>query len=302
MDMQVLGARVSTKGSNAENAVNASGEEHDANVIPTMRLYVQHDNCDQCLNIAILQLWMMYKVFLGHKQYFVSLNVGVGKMQWYGFHQEPAGGADILNGPTNGLDFDEDPPDGRGTTSQPLSFKICVSRSMPRSLAMIEYEDENPLKPKERLSRIWKLFAGFDILDIGTPIKVDINTKYVKRGRFTRVCIEVDLTKPVMGRVWMKVYWYQVQYVGLHQICGICSCYGYLTIETKIVETPPAHANLSNDQTPPTITVEANTMEKEVSQYEEGHNNAWLGHPDYGDIVNKALQVTKEMYLLNFKR
>lgn len=202
---------------------------------------------------------------------------------------------------------------------------------------------------KERLSRIWKLFAGFDILDIcneyfmvsfdmyvdrmkviedgpclildhylivqlwspnfisptakiektqvwicflglnpiyydnsillalafaiGTPIKVDINTKYVKRGRFTRVCIEVDLTKPVMGRVWMKVYWYQVQYVGLHQICGICSCYGYLTIETKIVETPPAHANLSNDQTPPTITVEANTMEKEVSQYEEGHNN-----------------------------
>jgi len=108
---------------------------------------------------------------------------------------------------------------------------------------------------------------------IGTPIKVDINTKYVKRGRFTRVCIEVDLTKPVMGRVWMKVYWYQVQYVGLHQICGICSCYGYLTIETKIVETPPAHANLSNDQTPPTITVEANTMEKEVSQYEEGHNN-----------------------------
>ncbi|KHN04719.1 hypothetical protein glysoja_041220, partial [Glycine soja] len=138
---------------------------------------------------------------------------------------------------------------------------------------------------KERLSRIWKLFAGFDILDIGneyfmvsfdmdvdrmkviedgpclildhylivwicflglnpiyydnsillalafaigTPIKVDINTKYVKRGRFTRVCIEVDLTKPVMGRVWMKVYWYQVQYVGLHQICGICSCYGYL--------------------------------------------------------------------------
>ncbi|KAG4925033.1 hypothetical protein JHK87_050573 [Glycine soja] len=204
MDMQVLGARVSTKGSNAENVVNASGEEHDANVIPTMRLYVQHDNCtrwwpwetdmmrglpftvslmqmmlihmllirkwldmfegDQCLNIAILQLWMMfmdewsstlghgsvygflephsihnskdrhvecqhyietlvkesqqegplpagsfvsyegcchlvmYKVFLGHKQYFVSLNVGVGKMQWYGFHQEPAGGADILNG------------------------------------------------------------------------------------------------------------------------------------------------------------------------------------------------------------
>ncbi|KAL2957792.1 hypothetical protein AAZX31_18G168500 [Glycine max] len=50
-----------------------------------------HDNLQTALFVG-------YKVFLGHKQYFVSLNVGVGKMQWYGFHQEPAGGADILNG------------------------------------------------------------------------------------------------------------------------------------------------------------------------------------------------------------
>ncbi|KAL5099270.1 hypothetical protein RYX36_003597 [Vicia faba] len=33
-----------------------------------------------------------YRVFLGHKQYFVSSDVGAGKMQWYAFHQEPAGG------------------------------------------------------------------------------------------------------------------------------------------------------------------------------------------------------------------
>ncbi|KAK7307628.1 hypothetical protein VNO77_40865 [Canavalia gladiata] len=38
-----------------------------------------------------------YRVFLGHKQYFVSSDVGAGKMQWYAFHQEPAGGADIPN-------------------------------------------------------------------------------------------------------------------------------------------------------------------------------------------------------------
>ena len=45
MDMQVLCAHVSTKGSNVENAVNASREEHDANVILTMGLYVQGNNC-----------------------------------------------------------------------------------------------------------------------------------------------------------------------------------------------------------------------------------------------------------------
>ncbi|KAK2372656.1 zeaxanthin epoxidase, chloroplastic [Trifolium repens] len=39
-----------------------------------------------------------YRVFLGHKQYFVSSDVGAGKMQWYAFHQEPAGGVNTPNG------------------------------------------------------------------------------------------------------------------------------------------------------------------------------------------------------------
>ncbi len=35
-----------------------------------------------------------YRVFLGNGQYFVSSDVGGGKMQWYGFHKEAAGGTD----------------------------------------------------------------------------------------------------------------------------------------------------------------------------------------------------------------
>nr|AKT95177.1 zeaxanthin epoxidase [Haematococcus lacustris] len=37
-----------------------------------------------------------YRVFLGNRQYFVSSDVGEGRMQWYAFHQEPAGGQDTL--------------------------------------------------------------------------------------------------------------------------------------------------------------------------------------------------------------
>ena len=33
-----------------------------------------------------------YRVFLGNGRYFVSSDVGGGKMQWYAFHKEPAGG------------------------------------------------------------------------------------------------------------------------------------------------------------------------------------------------------------------
>lgn len=39
-----------------------------------------------------------YRVFLGHKQYFVSSDVGGGKMQWYAFHKEAPGGLDQPNG------------------------------------------------------------------------------------------------------------------------------------------------------------------------------------------------------------
>lgn len=37
-------------------------------------------------------------MFLGHKQYFVSSDVGGGKMQWYAFYNEAPGGVDDENG------------------------------------------------------------------------------------------------------------------------------------------------------------------------------------------------------------
>lgn len=39
-----------------------------------------------------------YRVFLGTGKYFVSSDVGDGKMQWYGFHKEPPGGEDAPGG------------------------------------------------------------------------------------------------------------------------------------------------------------------------------------------------------------
>jgi hypothetical protein len=63
---------------------------------------------------------------------------------------------------------------------------------------------------------------------VGNPIKVDLHTLKVARGRFARMCVEVDLTKPVVGRVGINGEWYHVQYEGLHIICTQCGCYGHL--------------------------------------------------------------------------
>jgi hypothetical protein len=43
---------------------------------------------------------------------------------------------------------------------------------------------------------------------LGTPIKVDMNTVNVTRGKFARICIEVDLDKPVVGKVWIQNHWH----------------------------------------------------------------------------------------------
>jgi len=50
------------------------------------------------MTMSSIFLCWRYRVFLGHKQYFVSSDVGAGKMQWYAFHNEEAGGTDPENG------------------------------------------------------------------------------------------------------------------------------------------------------------------------------------------------------------
>lgn len=38
----------------------------------------------------------------------------------------------------------------------------------------------------------------------------------------------MDLTKSVVEKVWLKGYWYNVKYEGLHSICTTCGIYGHL--------------------------------------------------------------------------
>jgi len=45
---------------------------------------------------------------------------------------------------------------------------------------------------------------------IGRPIKVDTNTLKVEIGKFARVCVEVDLTVPVVGKIWVNGHWYKI--------------------------------------------------------------------------------------------
>ncbi|XP_045821903.1 uncharacterized protein LOC123914775 [Trifolium pratense] len=61
---------------------------------------------------------------------------------------------------------------------------------------------------------------------IGIPIEVILDALRVERGRFARVCVEIDMNKPVVRSVGINGEWYEVQYEGLC-VCQHCSCYGH---------------------------------------------------------------------------
>ncbi|XP_057443792.1 uncharacterized protein LOC130735941 [Lotus japonicus] len=80
---------------------------------------------------------------------------------------------------------------------------------------------------------------------VGTPIKVDLNTTYMHRGKFARICVEIDLNKPVLGVVGLEGTWYNVEYEGLHSLFLKCRYYGHLS---RNCTTQPIHAG-SNRET-----------------------------------------------------
>ncbi|KAG7558925.1 Ribonuclease H-like superfamily [Arabidopsis thaliana x Arabidopsis arenosa] len=66
---------------------------------------------------------------------------------------------------------------------------------------------------------------------LGKPIKVDLTTMKLERARFARVCVEVNLTKPLKGSVRVNGERYFVSYEGLSTICPTCGVYGHLAPE-----------------------------------------------------------------------
>lgn len=46
---------------------------------------------------------------------------------------------------------------------------------------------------------------------VGKPVKVDIHTVDASRGKFARVCIDIDLAQPLVGRVWLRGRWFNVE-------------------------------------------------------------------------------------------
>lgn len=98
----------------------------------------------------------------------------------------------------------------------------------------------DPLKDEIRTTPVWVRISNIPVnfyhdeillvlaRGLGTPVKVDQTTLNFERARFARVCVEVNLSKPLKDTVKINGERYYVAYEGLSQICSGCGVYGHL--------------------------------------------------------------------------
>lgn len=92
--------------------------------------------------------------------------------------------------------------------------------------------DEAPIKVLTAWVRILNLsveyFDGNFLHKIGSKIgkvlRIDKTTSNAEKGQFTRLIVEIDLTKPLLSKFWLKGRIWKVQYEGLQLICFNCGC------------------------------------------------------------------------------
>ena len=112
------------------------------------------------------------------------------------------------------------------------------------------------VSPTAKVSRalVWIRFPGLNLVfyeeevimtlaeTVDKPLWVDMQN--LARGRFAQACVEVDLDKPVVGNVCFQRFWHQVEYEGLHVLCGACGCYDHMSRQCLVVKPHPPPLSL----------------------------------------------------------
>ncbi|CAN1786181.1 hypothetical protein LINPERHAP1_LOCUS17144, partial [Linum perenne] len=99
---------------------------------------------------------------------------------------------------------------------------------------------------------------------IGRTIKLDLATAEGAWARYARVCVEVDLSKPLLGKYMVDDRIMYIEYEILDKICYSCGMYGH-----KLDSCP---LNSPHDTDIPTETEPEPLPEKEV----EGDSGSWM--------------------------
>ncbi|CAN1136871.1 hypothetical protein LINPERHAP2_LOCUS9721, partial [Linum perenne] len=69
---------------------------------------------------------------------------------------------------------------------------------------------------------------------IRRTVRIDHTTLEGSRGNFVRICVEVNLSKPLLSKYRLRRRVRRIEYEGLHIICFNCGCYGHTSTDCKL--------------------------------------------------------------------
>ncbi|XP_028080031.1 uncharacterized protein LOC114281677 [Camellia sinensis] len=136
---------------------------------------------------------------------------------------------------------------------------------------------EPNFKPSEALETTTALWVRFPELpieyyqdkvlyaiakSIGKPLKIDWTIAMATRGKFSWICVEMDLTKPLKPKFILEGRYYNIEYESLHSFCFLCKRLDHRKEAYRFKEPPsPLSAknlDVSSEQTLPTGTAKSN--------------------------------------------
>lgn len=97
----------------------------------------------------------------------------------------------------------------------------------------------DPMTDKTEKVIVWVRFPGLPMEyydneflfrigeKIGRPIRIDSATSLTTRGKFARLCVEVDITKPLLAKFWLRRRVRRIEYEGMHLVYFKCGIYGH---------------------------------------------------------------------------
>ncbi|KAJ4836316.1 hypothetical protein Tsubulata_004553 [Turnera subulata] len=138
-----------------------------------------------------------------------------------------------------------------------------------------------------RLPRLHLQYYDDDLLAtfasvISKPVKTDSNMSEATRALYARMCVEVDLSQPLVPIFCIQEV-FKVQYKGLHMICMNCGRYGHTTVQCQFdspevplipvesVELENAMEVLSDSDPPPLVS-----QPVQVSQSKSSNFGEWM--------------------------
>ncbi|CAN1121622.1 hypothetical protein LINPERHAP1_LOCUS6180 [Linum perenne] len=108
------------------------------------------------------------------------------------------------------------------------------------------FDEDEPIKSILTWVRLPKLpFQYFNKLAvhrignfIGRTVRLDLATSEGSRCRYARVCVEVDLTKPLLGKYMIEDKVLKIEYESLENVCFDCGAYGHKKEDCILVPKP----------------------------------------------------------------